>query len=195
MNRDLISKAKKTILIGSRRKTAHPVVVVLMGLPGTGKSYVSRILHEAFHFTVLSGENITRALFGTEKCKSDQYILAYRVLRKLMADCLNRGLYVVVDGTNLRRSYRMQIYRVAAAAGARIQLIEITAPEKVAIRRLFSRTAENTEPTAAKSKYSLRTFESFKRQLESPQPNERPILLVSNKRVKYQLSRILKRVV
>ncbi|EKE06220.1 MAG: hypothetical protein ACD_19C00042G0001 [uncultured bacterium] len=57
----LFIKAQKTIKKGTKSKS--PRLVVLMGLPGSGKSYVSNYLHEKHGFTVLSGENITFALF------------------------------------------------------------------------------------------------------------------------------------
>jgi predicted kinase len=59
-----------------------------MGLPGTGKSYVSRYLHTQYGYTILSGENITHALFGDTRCQAEQYKEAYQILYTLAQELL-----------------------------------------------------------------------------------------------------------
>lgn len=81
-----------------------------MGLPGTGKSYISRYLHEKYGYTVLSGENITFALFGDTKCQPEQYKEAYVTLYILAKKLLDDGYGIVIDGTNLQYIHRKQAY-------------------------------------------------------------------------------------
>lgn len=81
-----------------------------MGLPGVGKSHISRYLHERYGYTVLSGENITFALFGDMKCRSEQYKEAYAILYMLAKELLSEGYPIAIDGTNLRYAHRKQAY-------------------------------------------------------------------------------------
>lgn len=91
-------------------KSERPLLIVLMGLPGVGKSYLTNYLHQKYSFTTLSGENIAHAVFGTEKCASSQYKEAYEVLRIIAKELLVQRLSVVIDGTNLKYEFRKQIY-------------------------------------------------------------------------------------
>ncbi len=49
---NLLEIAQKTLVYG--KESDSPDCIVLMGLPGTGKSHVSRYLHERYGYTVLS---------------------------------------------------------------------------------------------------------------------------------------------
>ena len=66
MNSENIEKAKKAIKFWENNWKS--LCIILMGLPWSGKSYVAHYLNKKYGFTLLSGENITQALFGTEKC-------------------------------------------------------------------------------------------------------------------------------
>jgi predicted kinase len=190
MNRATLSSAEATVLLGQKGRHTRPVLFLLMGLPGVGKSHVSRILHKSFRFTVLSGENITYALFGTEKCRNQEYAQAYKVLRRLARRYLTQGFSVVVDGTNLRREYREQIYRAATKAGANPYLLEVVAPTKNVLSRLRSRRLDYSQPTAITSACSPAKFAAFKSQVEKPLPSEPRLVLISDDRTKERLTRI-----
>ncbi len=83
-----------------------------MGLPGVGKSYVSQYLYKKYGYTVLSGENITYALFGDTKCQPSEYKEAYNVLYILAQELLSKGYGIVIDGTNLQYIHRKQAYDI-----------------------------------------------------------------------------------
>jgi len=72
-----------------------------MGLPGSGKSFVSNYLHEKYGFTVLSGENITFALFNKVDCIGAEYSLSYDILRQLASKLVKEGYSIVIDGTKV----------------------------------------------------------------------------------------------
>ncbi len=103
-----LEKARKTLVYGKRSN--HPDCILLMGLPGTGKSHVSRYLHIQHGYTVLSGENITHALFGDTQCQSEQYKEVYQTLYKLAQELVDNGYNIVIDGTNLQYAHRKQAY-------------------------------------------------------------------------------------
>ncbi len=191
VNDKALLKADETVLRGQKaRGRTGPVLFILMGLPGVGKSRVARALHDTYRFTVLSGENITHALFRTKNCRGSQYAFAYKVLRKLAADYLRRRFSVVVDGTNLRLQYRRMLYRLATQARARPYLLEIRAADRVALARLKSQVPSYADSHAIRSSCSRRTFDVFKQQLQRPLPSEPTLRLVSNNKVKDQLREI-----
>ncbi len=145
-----------------------PVLVILMGLPGSGKSYVASHLEQIYNFTVLSGEEITTQLFGTEKVSGDQYFQAYNYLRSEAVKLISQGKSVVIDGTNLKHSFRQQIYDEVKCD--KLVLIYLKTDDKTALDRISKR----------QNSCSPETYEKFKSQIEEPSVDENVFVLTSD---------------
>ncbi|MBA4320440.1 MAG: hypothetical protein C0412_18740 [Flavobacterium sp.] len=178
MNQEHIKMAKRGIEYG-RYKNQKPLLIILMGLPGTGKSYVSQYLNQHYSFTVLSGENITYSIFGTEKCTGSQYKEAYEILRFLAVDLLKQKYSVVIDGTNLKHEFRKQIYQSIGDL-AKVILIYLYIDDAIALKRANSRKEDYSDLKTISSKCSPETFTAFKNQLELPQEDEKCYQLKSD---------------
>lgn len=178
MNQEYIERAKKGIKY-SEHKSQKPLLIILMGLPGTGKSYVSKYLNCRYSFTVLSGENITYSIFGTEKCTGSQYKEAYEILRFLAVDLLKQKHNVVIDGTNLKYEFRKQIYQSIGDL-AEVILVYLFTDDITALKRANSRKENYSDLRAISSKCPQETFVAFKNQLELPQENEKCYQLKSD---------------
>lgn len=183
----LILTALKSVKKG--KKSANPQLVILMGLPGSGKSYASDYLHRAHGYTIISGENVTYAIFGTEKCSGSDYALAYKILRKTAAKLISDGYSVVVDGTNLKYVFRQQIYSEINCD--RSFLIHLVTDDKTALYRANHRGEDYQDLKNIKSSCSPETFESFKSQVELPQPSENSFTLISDDQLFARLDSVL----
>lgn len=170
MNQEYVERAKKAIKYGES-KSQGPLLVILMGLPGTGKSYISNYLNKQYSFTILSGENITYSIFETEKCTGLQYGESYEILRFLAVYLLKQKYNVVIDGTNLKYEFREQIYQSVGDL-ARIVLVYIYIDDATALKRANLRKEDFSDLKAISSKCSLETFTAFKNQLELPREDE-----------------------
>ena len=181
MNQEYIKMAKRGIKYG-KYKNQKPLLIILMGLPGTGKSYVSQYLNQYYSFTVLSGENITYSIFGTEKCAASQYKETYEILRFLTVNLLKQKHSVVVDGTNLKYEFRKQIYQSIGVL-AKVILIYLYIDDATALKRANSRKEDYSDLKTISSKCSLETFTAFKNQLELPQKDEKCYQLKSDENI------------
>jgi predicted kinase len=161
-----------------------------MGLPGAGKSYLSNYLNKKYSFTILSGENITFSIFGTEKCSGIQYKEAYRILQFLATELLNQKYNVVIDGTNLKYEFRKQIYK-AVGASIKILLIYLFTDDVVALKRANSRGKNYDNSKMILSKCSPKTFAAFKTQLELPHKNEKYYRIKSDEMLFEKIDAIL----
>ena len=139
-----IEKAKATVNYGEC-KSKNPLLIILMGLPGSGKSYLADYLNKKYYFTTLSGENITHAIFGTEKCVSGQYKEAYEVLRIIAKELLVKKFSVVIDGTNLKYEFRKQIYDEIGDL-AKIVLFYLVTDDETALQRTCLRGKNYSDP-------------------------------------------------
>lgn len=170
MNKNYIQKAKGSIKLG-KSGNSKPILIILMGLPGTGKSYLANYLNEKYSFTILSGENVTHSIFGTEKCSGKQYKEAYEVLRFIATDLLNQGYNIVIDGTNLKYIFREQIYESIDKSVERT-LFYLYTDDELALKRANSRGEDYADSKNILSRCSPETFADFKTQLEEPRGDE-----------------------
>ncbi|MDD3756401.1 MAG: ATP-binding protein [Bacteroidales bacterium] len=189
MNQKNIYKAEKSIRYG-KCKSSEPLLITLMGLPGTGKSYLSDYLNKKYSFTILSGENITHSIFGTEKCSGSQYKEAYEILRYLAVELLKDGNNIVIDGTNLKHEFRKQIYEDVNNISKNI-LIYLFTSDATALKRANSRGEDYINPKMIMSKCSPETFEIFKKQLEPPNKHETHFKIKSDDKLFENIDKII----
>ena len=140
-------------------------LIILMGLPGAGKSYLSNCLKEKYQAKILSGEDMAIKMFGTSKCQAKDYKLVYQKIRQQAKDLLSQGFTVVIDGTNLKYQYRKEIYE--EIAWKQTILIYLPIDDKTALERLEKRGG-----------CDKKTFYQFKKQLEEPQKEEKATIKV-----------------
>lgn len=156
-----------------------PTLLILMGLPGSGKSYVADYLHKKHNFEVLSGEEITTQMFGTEKVSGKQYAQVYKSIRQKALKLLSQGNSVIIDGTNLKHEFRQQIYD-EVKCDRRI-LIYLKVNDDTALDRISKRN----------NSCSPETYQAFKNQVEEPLPSEKAIILESDRRLLENIDEII----
>ncbi len=193
MNQEYINKARKSIRYG-KYKSSEPLLIVLMGLPGTGKSYLSNYLNKRYSFTILSGENVTYSIFGTEKCSGSQYKEAYEILRYLAVELLKKKHNIVIDGTNLKYEFRKQIYKSVDNLSKTI-LIYLFTDDAIALKRTNSRGENYNNSKMILSKCSPKTFKIFKEQLELPHKNEIYYRIKSNDKLFKNINTIINNII
>lgn len=181
----LLQKAFKTIKVG--KVFSSPQLVILMDLPGSGKTYVADYLNKKYGFTILSGENISHLLF--ENSQAD-FSLSYKILRQLAFRLLNDSYSVVIDGTNLKLSYRKQIYE-EVCRNIKPILIYLLVDDQTARRRINSRGVDNHDKQDIKSECSEETFAKFKEQTEEPAEGEFCYRIISDENLLKKIDSVI----
>ena len=118
---------------------ARPVIVVLSGLPGSGKSHFSRRLVDRFPLLVLQSDILRRVLFSGPTYASSESERLFEACYALIDHLLRRGTPVLLDATNLVEHHRDRLYRITDRCEAKLILIYIKAPERLIYERLESR--------------------------------------------------------
>lgn len=119
--------------------TARPVVIMVSGLPGTGKSYLSRRLAERFPAIILETDALRRMLFPSPNYGWEENRRLFPALHRLIEDLLKRGIPLIFDATNLLEHQREYIYRSADQTGAKLIIVQTEAPKEVVAQRLAGR--------------------------------------------------------
>jgi predicted kinase len=116
-----------------------PPLIVVSGLPGTGKSFFCRKLADRLPFLILGSDALRKILFPTPQHNEQENKRLFSACHVLIEDLLRKGIPVIFDATNLREHHREYLYRAADRAKARLILVWVEAPPEVVQQRLLAR--------------------------------------------------------
>ena len=145
-----------------RHLRAGAVTLVLVGgLPGTGKSALAGELAGRLGFPVLSSDHVRKELAGIPPDRHDDDGFGagiydrswtdrtYAELLSRAASLLAMGESVLVDATWTNADYRTQAASIAAQAMADLVQLQCTAPLPVAASRIAGRVGDVSDATPA----------------------------------------------
>ncbi len=118
---------------------AKPVFIVVSGLPGTGKSYLSRRLAGRLGYPVLESDALRKQLFRKPTYSAIESGILFRDIHILIEELLAKGISLILDATNLTERYRERLYKIAEKHNARLILAQTKAPLEVVRERLINR--------------------------------------------------------
>ena len=152
---------------------ASPNLVILCGLPGTGKSYFARELARWAPFVWLSSDR-TRKLLVDAPCYSRrEHRRVFSAMHVLTRGYLRDGYSVVFDATNLNENVRRPLYESAEAVGVEPLIVRFTAPAELVRQRLVDRAAGRGDASQSDA-----TWDVYSRMAVADQPVPVPHLLV-----------------
>ena len=118
-----------------------PRLLVLVGLPGSGKSYFARRVVERAPFLVVETDRLRKALTGRPRYTRGENRRLFAACHLLVEQFLGCGFPVLFDATNLTHRSRQPLYRIAESLGVPLAVVEVTAPKETVRRRLSAREA------------------------------------------------------
>jgi predicted kinase len=117
----------------------QPPLILVSGLPGTGKSFFCRKLAERFPFLILASDTLRKILFPSPRYNENENKRLFSACHVLIEELLGKGIPVIFDATNLLEHHREYLYRAAQRAGAKLILVRVEAPAEVVRQRLLAR--------------------------------------------------------
>ena len=129
-------------LANTDETTANPVLVMLTGLPGTGKSNLAGQLAEVLPFAIVESDQVRKILFPQCEYTGEESQWVHRTCHALMDKLLMKGVRVIYDATNLHERHRELVYRLADAREVKLIVVKVVSPEAVASQRLRNRRGD-----------------------------------------------------
>lgn len=120
------------------------MVVLVFGLPGSGKTYFSTRLADRLGAQYISSDKIRLGMRLKGKYTFEDKFSVYEEMAKMTGLAIERGKDVVVDGTFYHHRMREPFIALVKLYQTPLHFIEITANEKIVKERL-SKPREESE--------------------------------------------------
>jgi len=146
---------------------AEPFLIVVSGLPGTGKSYFCHQLAKRLPAIILESDVLRKALFSSPNYSAPESAHLFRVCHHLMESLLKKGISLIFDATNLSERHREHLYSITYRLGIKLVLVRVEAPPQLVYERLKDRG----ESLECKSDADWAVYQKMKPQVEKIRRN------------------------
>ncbi len=134
---------------------ARPVLVVVSGLPGTGKTHFCRKLAERRPLLIIESDDVRQKLFPNPVFSPEESARVFAVIHRLIADYLAGGISVILDATNLLERHREAVQLIALRHGAKHILVQAKAPRQIVKERLEARVRGLNAGTMSRADWTV----------------------------------------
>ncbi|MFQ6088111.1 MAG: cytidine deaminase [Candidatus Methanofastidiosia archaeon] len=151
------------------------MLIVLSGLPGTGKSTLAQRLSENLDAQILRTDVIRRELIGKSKYfefkerdklyTKEEMELAYYGMFLVASHLLKASKNVILDATFYKKSLRDRAREVGKTTNSKTYILEVICPEKVVEERMRKRFKDKRNASTA----SFEIYERMKGIFEPPE--------------------------
>lgn len=156
----------------------NPLLYLMLGYPGAGKTSTAKIIHELTGAEHLWADLVRRDMFGRPKYSHTENIQLYEHMNNLAEKLLNEGIDVIFDTNFNFYKDRLRLRQIAEKSGAKTIVIWVTTPKDTARRRA---TDGGGHHTRVLGDMPVEEFERMSGHLEPPRSNETVIKIDGTK--------------
>lgn len=120
-------------------------LLIMVGLPGAGKSYIVDHVHDRLKCTVIRTDHIRRHVRQQPTYTPAEMTYIYEICYGLVDERLSRGERVIFDGSNYLAARRRRLLEVAAWHRSAVAICHVQASEAVTRQRLRERIQGDTQ--------------------------------------------------
>lgn len=176
----------------NKLSTTKPLLIMLYGYPGSGKTHLSRQLAETIGAAHVQSDRIRNELFEQPRYDKQENDIVYHLTEYMTSEFLRAGVSVVFDTNAMRLAERRELRALAARCKARPLLIWLQIDADSAFARLSERDRRKNDDKYAIS-YDANSFKNYIGHMQNPGPSEEYMVVSGKHHFNTQKSAILKR--
>ena len=150
---------------------AKPFLIMLYGLPGSGKTYFARQLSERMQLANIQADRIRAELFEQPRYDKQENEVVMQLMNYMTAEFLAAGLSVVYDVNAMRGAQRRDLRELARKMHAQTLLVWFQIDPESAFTRNQKRDRRRVDDKFA-AQLDRNAFESVAAHMQNPGPNE-----------------------
>jgi predicted kinase len=177
--------------MSSKIVPAKPLLILLYGYSGSGKTYFARQLTEHIQAAHVHGDRIRGELFERPRYDKEENDVVEQLMDYMTGEFLGAGLSVIYDVNAVRLGQRRTLRDMARKAKAEPILIWLQIDQESAFARLGKRDRRRADDKYA-APGDRATFERIAGSMQNPQ-NEDYVVVSGKHTFDTQLSAFLKR--
>ena len=148
----------------------HPFLVILSGLPGTGKSYFANRLTTHIKSAIVGSDRTRKLLISKPIYSKREHERIFAICHRLIEDLLSQGYVTIFEATNLTAKSRLPLQKIAIKLDVPSLCLVFTAPEDLIKKRLMDRTSNVDNSSYSDADWAI--YSKLKPSQETPEPND-----------------------
>ncbi|MBP7760910.1 ATP-binding protein [Candidatus Saccharibacteria bacterium] len=173
---------------------ARPIVVMMVGTPGAGKSFFARQFGDIFGAPLISFDEIRHILFNDPQFTRDEETLIALVMRSQMKQLFKTGKTFIIDGGLNTRMARMAIEKLARENDYGTFTIWVQTDEDTAAYRSMKRHPKRAGD-ALNTPMSESVFMSLVKRINPPEEKEPHVVISGKHTFATQAKMVLRRII
>lgn len=158
-------------MTNAKVKTTKPIMVLLYGFPGAGKTHFARNLADHLECAVVHSDRIRHELFEEPRFDEQENEIVTHLMGYMSEEFLNAGVNVVYDTNAMRRAQRLELRELARKKQAKTVLVWFQVDPDTSFARLNSRDRRTSDDKFA-TNYTQSEFRAYASHMQAPQPTE-----------------------
>lgn len=170
----------------------RPLLIVVIGQPGAGKSFFARQFAETFSSPLISFDEIRSGLFDSPAYSNDEDFIVAHVAGLQLRELLKTKRTIIIDGGHNPRVSRDELARAAKTAGYGVLIVWVQADERIARSRALKRRSNRPDDAFNRS-LTIDEFETHSRRFTAPGDRESFVVISGHHTYATQVRSVLKR--
>lgn len=170
-----------------------PLLILTMGLPGSGKTFFARQLADEYNIPRISEDNIRYELFEKPTFAAEETEIIDRIQNYALTEVLKTRNTVICEGQYLQATRRKAVHDLATRNGYRVLTVWLQTDVQTSAARAMRRDRRNPD-----SKFSFEidkaTFLKIREQLHRPSDKEAFVVISGKHAFKSQALTVLRKI-
>lgn len=171
-----------------------PLVLIVVGLPGSGKSFFARQFSQTFQAPVVSHDHIRSTLFGSNGYAKNEQDTVEKIAQISFDELLKTHKTFIVDGGGVSRAQRASLRKKATAAGYGVLIVWVQTDPATSKYRSMKRSSRRKDDTYNTS-LSGNQYDQLARRFSTPASNETSVVISGKHTYATQAKVVLKKLV